>query len=87
MIFAVEKLIFGQKSRKRYWTLIYFTVKLSVYKTTSDMFRTIWAFKTRELLMNDCFAIQRYRALIIIIFFFNLNTSQCLCIFYFKFVI
>ena len=34
-----------------------FTVKLSVYKTTSDVFRTIWAFKTRELVMNDCFAI------------------------------
>ena len=27
----------------------YFTVKLSVYKTTSDMFTTIWAFKTRNL--------------------------------------
>ena len=38
----------------------YFTVKLSVYKTTSDMFRTIWAFKPRQLVMNDCFAIQRY---------------------------
>ena len=30
------------------------------------MFRTIWAFKTRELVMNDCFAIQRYRPLNII---------------------
>ena len=45
----------------------YFTVKLSVYKTTSDMFRTICAFKTRERVMNDCFAIQRYRVLNIII--------------------
>ena len=24
MIFGVEKLIFGQKSRKRYWTLIFY---------------------------------------------------------------
>ena len=36
------------------------------------MFRTIWAFKTRELVMNDCFAIQRYRALNIIILFISL---------------
>ena len=50
----------------------YFTVKLSVYKTTSDMFRTIWAFKTRELVMNDCFAIQGYRALNIIILFISI---------------
>ena len=35
----------------------YFTVKLLVYKTTSDMFKTIWVFKTRELIMNDCFAV------------------------------
>ena len=33
------------------------------------MFRIIWAFKTRELIINNCFAIQRYRALNIIIFF------------------
>ena len=74
MIFGVEKLIFGQKSRKRYWTLIFY-FKLSVYKTASGMFRTLRAFKTRELvmiLMNDCFAIQRYRALIIIILFISI---------------
>ena len=47
----------------------YFTVKLSLYKTTSDMFRILWAFKTRELIIkNNCFAIQRYRALNLIIF-------------------
>ena len=63
MIFGVEKLIFGQKSRKKIGPS-YITVKLSIYKTTSDMFRTIWAFKTRELIRNDCSAIQRYRALI-----------------------
>ena len=34
------------------------------------MFRTIWDFKTRELMMNNCFAIQRYRALNIIILLF-----------------
>ena len=67
MIFGVEKLIFGQKV-KNVNGPSYFTVKLSVYKTTSDMFKTIWAFKTRELVRNDCFAIQRYRALNIIIF-------------------
>ena len=73
MIFGVEKLIFGQKSRKRYWTLVgLFYRKLSVNKTTSDMFRTIWAFKTRELVMNDCFAIQKYRALNIIILFISI---------------
>ena len=49
------------------------------------MFRIIWAFKTRELVMNDCFAIQRYRALNHYPFY--LNISQCLCIFYFNFVI
>ena len=75
MIFGVEKLIFGQKSRKRYWTS-YFTIKLSVYKTTSDMFRTIWAFKTRELAMNNCFAMQRYRALNIIILFISIYLSH-----------
>ena len=69
MIFGVEKLIFRQKSRKRYGTLIFYR---KVYKTTSDMFRTIWAFKTRELVMNDCFAIQRYRALNIIIPFISI---------------
>ena len=84
MIFEVEKLIFGQKVENVIGPS-YFTVKLSVHKTTSDMFRTIWAFKTRELVMNDCFAIQRYKALNIIILFY-LNISQCLCIFYFKFV-
>ena len=56
---GVEKLIFGQKVENVIGPS-YFTVKLSVYKTTSDMFRTIWAFKTRELVMNVCFAIQRY---------------------------
>ena len=73
MIFGVEKLIFRQKSRKRYWPP-YFTVKLSVYKTTSDMFRTVWAFKTKELVMNDCFAlhVQRFRALNIIILFISI---------------
>ena len=71
MIFGVEKLIFGQKSRNVILPS-YFTVKLSVYKTTSDMFRTIWAFKTRELVMNDCFAVQRYRALNIIILFISI---------------
>ena len=49
----------------------YFTIKLLVYQTSSDMFRTIWAFKTRELIMNDCFAIQRYRTLNIIILFLS----------------
>ena len=76
MIFGVENVI-GPS---------YFTVKLTVYKTTSDMFRTIWAFKTRELVRNDCFAIQRYRALKNN-YPFYLNISQCLCIVYFKFVI
>ena len=50
----------------------FFTVKLSVYITTSDMFRTIWAFKTRELVGNDCFAVQRYRAVNIIILFISM---------------
>ena len=68
MIFGVEKLILDKKV-ENVFVPSYFTVKLSVYKTTSDMFRTIWAFKTRELVMNDCFAIQRYRALNIIILF------------------
>ena len=81
MIFGVEKLIFGQKLRKRYWTL-YFTVKLSVYKTTSDMFRTIWAFKTRELVMNDRCAIQRYESAEYH-YPVYLSISQCLCIFCF----
>ena len=49
------------------------------------MFRTIWAFKTNELIMNNCFAIQRYRALSIFILFFYLTISQYLTIFYFKF--
>ena len=71
MTIGVEKLIFGQKSRKRYGPS-YFTVELSVCKTTSDMFRTIWVFKTRELVMNDCFVIQRYRALNIIILFISI---------------
>ena len=53
----------------------YFTVKLSVHKTTSDMFRTIWAFKTRELVMSDCFAIQRYRTLNIIILFISIYVN------------
>ena len=39
------------------------TVKLLICKTTSDMFRTIWAFNTRELIMSNCFAKQRYRVL------------------------
>ena len=65
------------------------TVKLSIYKTTSDMFRTIWAFKTRELIMNNWFAIQRYRALNIIILFYLSKSvnNKYLCIFYLKFVI
>ena len=71
MIFGVEKLIFGQKVENAIGPS-YLTVKLSVYKTTSDMFRAIWAFKTRELVMNDCFAIQRYRALNIIILFISI---------------
>ena len=71
MILGVEKLIFGQKV-ENVIRPSYFTVKLSVYKTTSDMFRTIWAFKTRELVMNNCFAIQRYRALNIIILFISM---------------
>ena len=53
----------------------YFTVKLSVYNTTSYMFRTIWAFKTRDLVMNDCFAKQRYRALNIIILFISIKVN------------
>ena len=69
VIFGVEKSIFGQKKIENVIGPSYFTVKLSVYKTTSDTFRTIWAFKTRELVMNDCFAIQRYRALSIFILF------------------
>ena len=68
---GVEKLIFGQKVENVIGPS-YFTVKLSVYKTTSDMFRTIWAFKTRKLVMNVCFAIQRYRALNIIILFISI---------------
>ena len=68
MIFGVEKLIFGQKKKKTLLDPHIFTVKLSAYKTTSYMFRTIWVFKTRELVMNDCFAVQRYRALNIILF-------------------
>ena len=66
-----RKVNFWTKSRKRYWTLIFYR-KIIGYKTTSDMFRTIWAFKTRELVMNDCFAIQRYRALNIIILFISI---------------
>ena len=68
MIFRVEKLILDKKVEKLIGPL-YFTVKLSVYRTTSDMFRTIWTLKARELTMNNCFAIQRYRALNIIILF------------------
>ena len=60
MIFGVEKLILDKKLENVIGPS-YFTVKLSVYKTTLDMFRTIWAFKTRELVMNDCFTIQRYQ--------------------------
>ena len=59
MIFVVENLIFDKKVENVIGPS-YFTIKLSVYKTTSDMFRTIWAFKTRELVKNDK---QRYRAL------------------------
>ena len=60
----------------------YFTVKLSVYKTTSDMFRAIWAFKTRELVMNDllCYTEEQSAEYH---YPFYLNISQCLCIFYF----
>ena len=72
MIFGVEKLFFVKKNREKGIGPSYFTVKLSVYKTTSDMFRTIWAFKTRELVRNDCFAIQSYRVLNIIILFISI---------------
>ena len=72
VIFGVQKLIFGQKKVDNVIGPSYFTVKLSVKQTTSDMFRTIWAFKTRELVMNDCFAIQRYRASNIIILFISI---------------
>ena len=40
------------------------------------MFRTIWAFKTKELVMNNCFSIQRYRALNIIILFILIFISS-----------
>ena len=80
MIFGVEKLVFGLKKKvEKVIGPSYFTVKLSVYKTTSDMFRTIWAFKTRELIMNNCFAIERYRALkITILFYFNISQDFCI---------
>ena len=68
MIFGVESPFLDKKVENAIG-LSYFTVKLSVYKTKSDMFRIIWAFKTRELIMNNCYATQRYRALNIIIFF------------------
>ena len=71
MIFGVEKLLFDKKVENVIGPS-YFTVKLSVYKNTSDMFRTIWTFITRELVMNHCFAIQRYRALNIIILFISI---------------
>ena len=88
MIFGVKKVDFWIKKKvDKVIGRSYFTVKLSVYKTTSDMFRTIWAFKTRELITNNHFAIQRHRALDIIILFFYLNISQYLIIFFFKFVI
>ena len=61
-----------KKYKKKVIGPSYFTAKLSVFQTTSDTFRTIWAFKTRELVMNDCFAIQRYRALNIIILFISI---------------
>ena len=71
MIFGVENLFLDTKV-ENVMGPSYFTVRLSVYKTTSDMFRTIWAFRTRELLKNDCFAIQRYSALNIIILFISM---------------
>ena len=53
MIFGVEKIL--DKKVENFIGPSYFTVTASVYKITSDMFRAIWAFKTRELVVNDCF--------------------------------
>ena len=62
MIFGVEKSIWvKKKSRKSYWTLIFYH-KIIAYKTTSDVFRTIWAFKTRELSNEQLFCYTEVRS-------------------------
>ena len=77
LLFGVEKYIFGKKVEKVIGQSL-LTVKLLIFKTTSDMLRTIWAFKTKELVMNNCSVIQRYRVLKIVS-----RINQYRCIFYF----
>ena len=77
MLFGIEKLILGKEVEKAIGHS-HVTVNLLICKTTSDMLRTIWAFKTMELIMNNCFAIQGYRAVNILS-----RVSKYLCIHYF----
>ena len=57
LLFGVEKYIFGKKVEKVIGQSP-LTVNLLICKATSDMLRTIWPFKTKELVMNNCFVIQ-----------------------------
>ena len=65
LLFLVEKYIFGKKVEKVVGQSL-LTVILLIFKTTSDMLRTLWPFKTKELVMNNCSVIQRYRVLKIV---------------------
>ena len=85
MIFGVEKLIFGQKVENVNGPS-YFTVKLSVYKTTSDMFRTIWGLQNKGTCDELLFCYTEVQSAEYH-YPFYLNISQCLCKFYFKFVV
>ena len=85
VIFGVEKLIFGQKSRKRYWTLVFYRKIIGF----SDHIRYV---QNNMGLQNKgtcnerlfCYTeVQRAEYH----YPFYLNISQCLCIFHFKFVI
>ena len=81
MIYRVEMLILGFKKGRKVIGPSYLTVELSIYKTTSDMFRTIWAFNMFKTEVQS-----GYRALNIIIRYYH-NLTQYLCTFYFRFVI
>ena len=86
MIFGVEKLIFGQKSRKRYWTHIFYR-KIMIgllnrirYVRNNMGLQNKGTCKQRLFCYTEVQSAEYYYP-------FYLNISQCLCIFYFKFVI
>ena len=85
MIFGVEKLIFGQKGRKRYWTLIFYRKIIDLsdhirYVQNNMGLQNKGTFKERLFCYKEVQSAEYHYP-------FYLYISQCLSIFYFKFVI